>query len=63
MDPTECCPVCGCDKTKCICGDECESCGAQMPFKSKKQRAFLYANKPEIAKKWSKKYGSKIAKK
>jgi hypothetical protein len=31
-----------------------------MPFKSKKQRAFLYANKPEIAKKWSKKYGSKI---
>tara|TARA_R100001443_G_scaffold68178_2_gene76941 strand:+ start:7103 stop:7228 length:126 start_codon:yes stop_codon:yes gene_type:complete len=34
-----------------------------MPFKSKKQRSFLYANKPEIAKKWSKKYGSKIAKK
>lgn len=33
-----------------------------MPFKSKKQRAYLYANKPEIAKKWTKKYGSKIIK-
>lgn len=31
-----------------------------MPFKSKKQRAWLYANKPKVAKKWAKKYGTKI---
>lgn len=34
-----------------------------MPFKSTKQRAFLWANKPEIAKRWTAKYGSKIVKK
>lgn len=34
-----------------------------MPFKSEKQRKFLYANKPKLAKKWTKKYGSKIVKK
>lgn len=33
-----------------------------MPFKSKKQRAWMYANEPAIAKRWSKKYGSKIKK-
>jgi hypothetical protein len=33
-----------------------------MPFKSKKQRAWMYANKPELAKKWVKKYGKKIKK-
>ena len=33
-----------------------------MPFKSEKQRRYLYANEPEIAKKWSKKYGNKILK-
>jgi hypothetical protein len=27
-----------------------------MPFKSEKQKKFLFANKPEIAKKWAKKY-------
>jgi len=27
-----------------------------MPFKSEKQRRYLFANEPEIAKKWSKKY-------
>ena len=27
-----------------------------MPFRSKKQRAYLYANKPEMAKKWAKEY-------
>lgn len=31
-----------------------------MPFKSEKQRSYLFANKPEVAKKWVKKYGSKI---
>ncbi len=30
-----------------------------MPFKSDKQRSFMYANHPEIAKRWSKEYGSK----
>lgn len=31
-----------------------------MPFKSEKQRRFLWAKHPEIAEKWTKKYGSKI---
>ena len=31
-----------------------------MPFKSEKQRRFLYKNEPAVAKKWTKKYGSKI---
>jgi len=30
-----------------------------MPFKSEKQRAYLFANEPEIAKKWASKYGTK----
>lgn len=30
-----------------------------MPFKSEKQRKFLWAKHPEIAKRWTKKYGSK----
>ena len=34
-----------------------------MPFRSEKQRKYLFAKKPAIAKKWSKKYGSKIIKK
>ena len=29
-----------------------------MPFKSKKQEKFLWAKEPEIAKKWTKNYGS-----
>lgn len=33
-----------------------------MPFRSEKQRRYMYANEPEIAKKWSKKYGNKIKK-
>ena len=34
-----------------------------MPFRSKKQRAYLYANEPKIAKSWAKKHGNKIVKK
>ena len=34
-----------------------------MPFKSEKQRKYLYANEPAVAKKWTKKYGKKIVKK
>jgi len=34
-----------------------------MPFVSEKQRRYLYKNKPELAKKWGKKYGSKVKKK
>lgn len=34
-----------------------------MPFRSEKQRRYMHINKPKIAKKWSKKYGSKIIKK
>lgn len=30
-----------------------------MPFKSKTQRAWMYANEPEMAKKWQKKTGKK----
>ena len=32
----------------------------EMPFKSEKQRKYLFAKEPAIAKKWTKKYGSKI---
>ena len=31
-----------------------------MPFKSKKQRRFMYARHPEIARRWTAKYGAKI---
>ncbi len=31
-----------------------------MPFRSVKQRKYMFAKHPEIAKKWVKKYGSKI---
>lgn len=31
-----------------------------MPFKSEAQRRYMYAKHPNIAKKWSAKYGSKI---
>ena len=31
-----------------------------MPYKSKKQRAWMHIHEPEIAKKWDKKYGGKI---
>ena len=31
-----------------------------MPFKSEKQRRYLYANEPQLAKKWSNMYGDKI---
>ena len=34
-----------------------------MPYKSKKQIAYLHSNKPELAKKWDKKYGSKVKRK
>jgi hypothetical protein len=33
-----------------------------MPFKSKDQRAFLFANHPKIAKNWAKKHGTTIRK-
>ena len=33
-----------------------------MPFRSLKQRKYLFTNKPKIAKKWAKKYGVKIKK-
>lgn len=34
-----------------------------MPFKSVKQRKYLWWKHPEIARRWTKKYGSKIRKK
>ena len=34
-----------------------------MPYKSLKQMRFMHAKHPEIAKKWDKKYGTKIKKK
>lgn len=30
-----------------------------MPFKSEKQRKYLWANEPEIARDWARKYGNK----
>ena len=32
----------------------------EMPFRSEKQRKYLFAKEPAISKKWTKKYGSKI---
>ena len=29
-----------------------------MPFKSEKQRRYLWMHEPEVARKWSEKYGS-----
>ena len=34
-----------------------------MPFKSEKQRRYLWQNEPELAKKWAHKYGSKSIRK
>lgn len=31
-----------------------------MPFRSEKQKRFLWAKRPDIAKKWTKKYGVEI---
>lgn len=31
-----------------------------MPFKSEKQRRFLWAKRPDIAKRWTSEYGSAI---
>jgi len=31
-----------------------------MPYSSKEQRKWMHIHKPEIAKEWDKKYGSKI---
>lgn len=31
-----------------------------MPFRSEKQRRYMWMNHPDIAKRWTKKYGSKI---
>jgi hypothetical protein len=33
-----------------------------MPFRSRRQRNFLFAKKPGIAKRWAKKYGTRIRK-
>jgi hypothetical protein len=30
-----------------------------MPFRSEKQRRFMFSQHPEIAKRWAKEYGSK----
>jgi hypothetical protein len=30
-----------------------------MPFRSERQRRFMWARHPEIAKRWTEKYGSK----
>ena len=32
------------------------------PFASKKQRAFMFATMPDLAERWSKKYGSRVNK-
>ena len=34
-----------------------------MPFKSEKQRKYLWKNEPEIARRWAKEYGRKPKKK
>lgn len=34
-----------------------------MPFRSEKQRAWMFANKPKMAEKWAKEHGTAIQKK
>ncbi len=34
-----------------------------MPYRSKKQRKYMHARHPKIARKWDKKYGGRIVKK
>lgn len=34
-----------------------------MPYKSAKQRAYMHAKLPKVAKKWDKKYKGKVVKK
>jgi hypothetical protein len=34
-----------------------------MPYRSAKQRAYLHAKEPALAKRWDKKYGGKVVKK
>ena len=34
-----------------------------MPFRSEKQRRYLWANHPALARRWAKKYGSRPRKK
>lgn len=34
-----------------------------MPYRSEKQRRYMHAKHPGVAKRWDKKYGSKIVKK
>lgn len=34
-----------------------------MPYRSKKQRAFMHAKHPEIARRWDKRYSGKIVRK
>ena len=31
-----------------------------MPFRSEKQRKYMWAKHPDIARRWTKKYGSKV---
>jgi hypothetical protein len=33
-----------------------------MPFRSAKQRRFMFARHPRIARRWAKKYGAKVRK-
>ena len=37
--------------------------GNNMPYRSKEQRAYMHAKHPKIAKKWDRKYGTKVKKK
>jgi hypothetical protein len=34
-----------------------------MPYRSKRQRAYMHIHHPDVAKKWDAKYGGKIVKK
>lgn len=34
-----------------------------MPYKSAKQRRYMHAKHPEIAKRWDEEYGSKVVRK
>lgn len=41
-------------------GRDIENEGDIMPFRSEKQRKFMWAKRPDIAKRWTEEYGSAI---
>jgi len=46
-----------------LVGTSCREVNTAVPYRSEKQRRFMHAAHPEIAKRWDAKYGGKVKKK